>query len=212
MTGSAGNDFVTLVHDALGLVVDLGAGTDNLNLAGGVNSLSVSNVENLNTNDFSGPAVDDTVTLLNDVTGMSVNLAQGDNTLNLADGSNSFVDLFNVQHVVGTASDDVLTVTDGIFTPDGNPVVDLGGGDNTLNFGGGGFTMTALNIEHVVGNALDNYVTFNNDLSGVSIDLGTGNDHLTLADGANSVALTNVESVSGSDFSGSGLRRHFIAA
>jgi VCBS repeat-containing protein len=202
VTGSAGNDFVTLTNDTAGLGVDLGAGVDNLTLAGGVNSLSVFNVENLNTNDFSGPAVDDTVTLLNDVTGMTVNLAQGNNTLNLAAGNNSFVDLFNVQHVNGTASDDMLTVTDGVFTPDGNPVIDLGAGDNTLNFGGSNMSLTALNIEHINGSALDNFLTLNNDVTGVAIDLGAGNDHVSVANGVNSVSLTNVESISGSDFTG----------
>lgn len=204
VTGTTGNDNVNLVANAAGLSVDLGGGNDNLTLAGGANSLSVANVEILTTNDFSGAAIDDTLTLLNNATGgMNVNLAQGNNTLNLAAGSNSFVDLFNVEHVNGTGFDDVLTITDGIFTPDNNPIVDLGGGDNTLNFGGGGFTMTALNVQHVVGNALDNFVTFNNDLTGVSIDLGGGGgDHVSLGNGANSVALAGVENVSGSDFSG----------
>jgi VCBS repeat-containing protein len=203
VVGTAGNDFVTLINDASGLSVDLGAGTDNLTLAGGVNSLSVSNVENLYTNDFTGPAIDDTVTLLNDVTGMSVNLAQGNNTLDLAAGSNSFVDLFNVQHVNGTASNDVLTVTDGVFTPDGNPVIDLGAGDNTLNFAGQNMSLTALNIEHINGSAADNWLTLNNDVTGVSIDLGAGNDHVSLANGVNSISVANVESISGSDYTGS---------
>jgi VCBS repeat-containing protein len=202
VTGSAGNDFVTLVNDASGLSVDLGAGTDNLTLAGGVNALSAFNVENLNTNDFSGPAVDDTVTLLNDVTGMSVNLAQGNNTLNLAAGSNSFVDLFNVQHINGTASDDVLTVTDGVFTPDGNPVVDLGAGDNTLNFGAQNMSLTALNIEHINGTAPGDWLTLNNDVSGVSVDLGGGDSHLALANGANAVSVLGVANIIGSDFTG----------
>ena len=113
----------------------------------------MTNVENISGNDFSGTASDDTLTLLNDVSGVTVNLGQGDNTLNLAAGSNSFADLFNVDHVNGTASDDVLTLTDGVFTPDNNPIVDLGGGDNTLNFGAQGISLTALNIQHINGNA-----------------------------------------------------------
>ncbi|TYL84331.1 VCBS domain-containing protein [Bradyrhizobium cytisi] len=201
VTGSTGDDNVNLVSNAAGLTVDLGAGTDDMTLAGGVNSLSVTNVEILTSNDFSGPAVDDTLTLLNNAGGgMNVNLAEGDNTLNLAAGSNTFAYLFNIQHVHGTASDDVLTVTGGIYTPDNNPTVDLGGGDNTLNLSGG--SLTALNIQHIGGDANDNFVTFNNELSGVAIDLGAGNDHVTLANGANSVSLTNVESVSASDFTG----------
>jgi VCBS repeat-containing protein len=202
LVGNASDDGYTLTNDQNGLTVDLGAGNDNLTLAGGVNSVSVFNVENLNTNDFTGTAVDDTVTLLNDVSGLSVNLAQGNNTLNLAAGTNTFGDIFNVQHINGTASDDVLTLTDGAFTPDSNPVIDLGAGDNTLNFGAQGMSLTALNIQHINGSAADNNLTLNNDVSNVAINLGAGNDHLSLADGVNSVSVTNVESISSSDFTG----------
>ena len=202
LVGNALDNGYTLTNDQNGLNVDLGAGNDNLTLAGGVNSLSVFNVESLNTNDFSGPAVDDTVTLLNDINGMSVNLAQGNNTLNLAAGTNTFVDVFNVQHINGSASDDVLNVTDGVFTPDNNPVIDLGTGDNTLNFGAQGMSLTAQNIQHINGSAIDDNLTLNNDVSGVAIDLGGGNSHLTVADGLNSVSVLNVESISSSDFTG----------
>jgi hypothetical protein len=202
LNGNALDNGFSLNNDVSGIAVDLGAGHDNLTLAGGVNSLSVFNVENLNTNDFTGAAVDDTVTLLNDVSGLSVNLAQGDNTLNLAAGANTFVDIFNVQHINGSATDDVLTVTDGVSTADGNPVIDLGTGDNTLNFGAPGMSLTALNIEYINGSATDNSLALNNDVSGVAIDLGGGNDHLSLANGINAVSVVNVESISGSDFTG----------
>jgi len=202
LTGSAGDDSVTLQNDVSGLSVDFGAGNDNLTLAGGVNSLSVFNVENLNTNDFTGTAVDDTVTLLNDVSGLSVNLAQGNNTLDLAAGTNSLTDIYNVQHVNGTAADDVLTLTDGVFSPDNNPFVDLGAGDNTLNFGAQYESLTALNIQHINGSAADNWLTLNNDVSGIAIDLGAGNDHLALANGINAVSVLGVENITGSDFTG----------
>jgi hypothetical protein len=202
LVGSASDDFYTLTNDQNGLTVDLGAGNDNLTLAGGVNSLSLFNVENLNTNDFSGTGVDDTVTLLNDVSMTTVNLAQGNNTLDLAAGANSFGDIYNVQHINGTASDDVLTLTDGAFTPDGNPIIDLGAGDNTLNFGAQYMSLTALNIQHINGSAADNNLTFNNDVSGIAIDLGAGNDHVSLADGVNSVSVINVEGISSSDYTG----------
>jgi len=184
--------------------VDVNVNNQNMKvtLAGGANSLSVANVENLNAGDFTGSAVDDTVTLLNDVSGMSANLALGNNTLNLAAGSNSVVDLFNVQHVNGTASDDALTVTDGVFTPDGNPVIDLGGGDNTLNFGGQNMTLTALNIQHVNGTAPGDWLTLNNDVSGMSVDLGGGDSHLSLANGTNAVSVLGVANIIGSDFTG----------
>ena len=96
----------------------------------------------------------------------------------------------------------MLTVTDGVFTPDGNPIIDLGAGDNTLNFGAQNMTLTALNIQHINGGAPDDWLTLNNDVSGVSIDLGGGNDHLSLANGVNSVSVANVENIIGSDFTG----------
>ena len=199
--GSSGDDFISLTNNANGLSIDGGAGNDFVSLANGLNSITVHNVENVNGSDFSGSS-DDTLTLLNDVTGVSVNLGNGNNTLNLAAGANSLVDIFNVQHINGTSSDDVLTVTDGVFGPNNNSIIDLGAGDNTLNFSSGGLSLTVLNIQHINGNALDDFVQLNNDVSGIAIDLGGGNDTLILASGTNSVAVSNVESISSNDFSG----------
>ena len=51
-----------------GMSIDMGGGNDNVNLANGSNSLSVTNVENLNGSDFAAGSVsNDTLTLLNDV-------------------------------------------------------------------------------------------------------------------------------------------------
>jgi hypothetical protein len=49
-------------------------------------------VENVNGSDLTESS-DDTLTLLNDVTGVSVNLANGSNTLNPAAGANALVDV-----------------------------------------------------------------------------------------------------------------------
>ncbi|SDM85099.1 VCBS domain-containing protein [Afipia sp. GAS231] len=202
LVGSAGNDTANFTTNLNGLNVDLGAGNDFVNLANGANTLSVTNVENINATDFSGTASNDTLTLSNNVSGLSVNLAQGNNTLNLAAGPNSFTNIFNVQHVNGTAGDDTLSISNGFFEPGNNPVVDLGAGNNTLNFGMQGLTLTALNIQHLNGNALDNFVNINNNVSGIAIDLGLGNDNLNLANGVNSLSVTNVENIQSSDFSG----------
>ena len=129
-------------------------------------------------------------------------MAQGNNTWNLADGVNSFIDIFNVQHVNGTASNDVLTLTDGAFTPDGNPIIDLGAGDNTLNFGAQNMSLTALNTEHINGTAAGDWLTLNNDVDGVSLNLGGGDSHLALANGTNTVSVTGVDNIIGSDFGG----------
>jgi hypothetical protein len=71
--------------------VRLSGGTDNLTLASGINSLSVFNVEHLAGSDYAGAAVNDALTLLNDVSGMTVDLAQGDNVLNLAAATRSSI-------------------------------------------------------------------------------------------------------------------------
>jgi hypothetical protein len=132
-----------------------------------------------------------------------VNLQQGDNTLNLAAGPNSFTTIFNVQHIHGTASDDTLTITNGLFEPGNNPIVDLAGGDNTLIIGTGGATLMLLNVQHLNGDGSDNFVTLNNDVSGLAVDLGAGtNDNLNLAVGNNSLSVTNVENVSSTDWTG----------
>jgi VCBS repeat-containing protein len=202
LVGSGGDDFAGMVNDVNGMSIDMGAGNDTVNLANGVNSLSITNVENLNASDFSGTASNDTLTLLNDVSGLTVNLAQGGNTLNLAAGANDFVNVFNVDHVNGSASDDTLTVENGLSGNGHDAVIDLGAGGNTLNFGAQYMSLTALNIQHINGSATDNSLLLNNDVTGVSIDLGAGNDHLSLANGVNSISVANVESISGSDYTG----------
>jgi VCBS repeat-containing protein len=202
VVGTGGDDFLGLTNTQTGLSIDMGGGNDNVNLANGVNSVSVVNVEHLNTGDFSGAAVDDTLTLLATVSGFSVNLAQGNNTLNLAAGANSFTDVYNVQHLNGTASDDTLNVSGGFGTPDDNLNVDLGAGNDTLNLGQGYVSLYANGIEHINGNALDNFVNFKNDVSGVAIDLGDGNDNINLASGTNAIAVTNVENIGTNDYFG----------
>lgn len=141
------------------------------------------------------------LTLLNNVDGLNVDLHLSDNTLNLAAGANSFGIINNVQHVNGTALDDTLTVTGGLFEQGNNPIVDLGGGTNTLNFSAQGLNLTALNIQRLNGNDLGNFVTLNTNVSGMVVDLGAGtNDNLVVARGANLLNVINVESVSTPNF------------
>ena len=144
--------------------------------------------------------------MLNNVSGgtMSINLGLGDNTLNLKSGTNALGDIFNAQHINGTVDNDTLTVTNGIgATSSANVTVDLGGGDDTLSFGGNSVTITALGIEHITGTgAGDNFLSLNNQVTGLSIDLGDGtNDSVTLA-GSNSLSVTNVEHIYSKDFTG----------
>ncbi len=203
LVGSAGNDFVTLTTNQAGLNVDLGGGSDNLNLANGTNSVSVTNVENVAGSDFApGSVSNDTLTLLDDVSGVTVNLGNGSNTLNLAAGANSLVDIFNVQHVNGTASNDTLTVTDTIYEPGGNPIVDLGAGFDVLNFGSQYETLTALNIEQLNGNALDNGFALNNDVNGIADRPRRWQRQPHLGGRRQLLSVSNVENLNTNDFSG----------
>src|SRR6202040_2392479 len=76
LVGSASDDFYTLTNDQNGLTVDLGAGNNGLQIAAGANTLSVTNVQNIGTNDYTGnaPAADDTLTLLDNINGVTINL------------------------------------------------------------------------------------------------------------------------------------------
>ncbi|MCA1476157.1 tandem-95 repeat protein [Bradyrhizobium sp. NBAIM08] len=204
LVGTGGNDFVGLINNANDLAIDLGGGgNDGVNLANGFNTVSVTNVENLNGSDFAAGSVsNDTLTLGNVVSGLTVNLANGNNTLNLAAGGGSFNNIFSVQHINGTSSNDVLTVANSVFEPGNNPVIDLGGGDNTLNLGSGG-NLTLLNVQHLNGSAFDNFITLNNNVTGIAVDLGDGsNDNLNLAAGSNSLSVANVEGIGSNDFFG----------
>ena len=154
--GTSGDDFVNLQNNAAGLAVDLGAGNNTLNLVNGSNTLSATNVQNINGTDFSGTASNDTLTLLSVVNGVSINLAQGANTLNLAAGINTLANAFGVQTINGSASDDTLTFVNNTF----NVTVDLGGGDDTVGIlAGTGFfsSLGLLNVEHLTGSTGDDF-------------------------------------------------------
>lgn len=201
--GSSGDDFLNLTANANGMSVDLGAGTnDNLNLAGGENLLGVAGVESMGATDFGAtPGVNDVLTFQNNVSGISISLGNGDNTMNLAAGANSFTNIYDINHVNGTASNDTLTVTGAIAAANGS-TIDLGIGDDTLALAGNNAVFSAVGIEHINGGATDNSLALTNNVDGIAIDLGDGTDSLSLANGANSVGLSNVESIWGADFSG----------
>jgi hypothetical protein len=202
LVGSSSDEFVNLTKNASGLVVDLGGGNDHLNLAGGANTLSLLNVESVAGTDFgASPGVNDVLTLSNNVTGVDVSLGNGDNTMNLAAGVNSFVNLYDVNHINGTTGDDTLTVTGAIGAANGT-TVNLGDGDDTVVLNGSFASFASVGVEHVSGNAGDNSLNLTNNVSGLDIDLGNGNDFVSLANGMNSLSITGVENLNGSDFTG----------
>jgi hypothetical protein len=197
LVGSTGNDNVGLINVAEGLAVDLGTGTNNLNLATGSNSLSVTNVANINGSDFATP-FNDTLTLLNNVSGVSINLGGGINTINLTEGANSLDHVYGTNVIHGTESGDTLTLVNGVF----QSTVDLGGGTDTLILTNptGFSSLGLIGVETVTGGTADEYIVLQNAVTGVTFNLGDGNDTIWLASGTNSIAVNSVENINGSDF------------
>lgn len=202
LIGNSNDEFVNLTKTADGLVVDLGGGNDQLNLAGGINTLSLIGVEGIGGSDFGAtPGINDVLTLSTTVTGLNISLGNGDNTMNLAAGANSFVNIYDVNHVYGTGSEDTLTVTGAIAAANG-VAIDLGNGEDTIVLNGNFAAFAAIGVEHIDGNSGDNSVSLTNNVDGIVIDMGGGNDLVSLANGVNSVGISGVENLNGSDFTG----------
>jgi hypothetical protein len=156
---------------------NLGNGNDTVNLASGTNSIGINSVENINGSDFGtpNPSSNDTLFLLNTVNGVSINLGEGTNTVNLAAGANTLAAAYNIQAINGTISGDTLTVQNQI----NGSSIDLGGGTDTLTLGNGFNTVTVSNIENVFGgNTVDNIVIANTTGS-TTVTGGLGNDSIT---------------------------------
>jgi hypothetical protein len=177
INGSAADNYLTLNNDVSGVAIDLGGGNDHVNLANGANSVALTNVESVSGSDFSGPASDDTLTLLNDVSGLTIDLGQGTNTVNLAVGTNSLDNLFNINQVNGTASDDTLTVTQQSY----GTIFDLGSGNNTIVFGAQANGATVVNAETVTGSTGNDFITMGNSSTPATVTGGLGADVLTVS-------------------------------
>ncbi|SDJ01426.1 VCBS repeat-containing protein [Bradyrhizobium sp. Rc2d] len=202
LVGSNSDEFVNLTNNAAGLVVNLGGGNDHLSLVGGTNTLSLVDVEGISGSDFGAtPGVNDVLNLSTTVTGLEISLGNGDNTMNLAAGANSFVNIFDVNHVNGTAGDDTLSVTGAISAANG-VAIDLGNGEDTIVLNGNFAAFAAVGVEHINGNAGDNSLSLTDNVDGIAIDMGGGSDLASLANGVNSLSIVGVENLNGSDFTG----------
>ncbi|MBR1143698.1 tandem-95 repeat protein [Bradyrhizobium sp. AUGA SZCCT0431] len=200
VTGSSSDEFVNLTSNASGLVIDLGGGNDNLNLAGGTNTLNITGVDGIGGSDFGAtPGVNDVLNLLSTVSAVNISLGNGNNTMNLAAGANSFTNIYDVNHVNGTISDDTLTIAGALFAANGS-TVDLGDGEDTLVLAGNNATFSAVGIEHIDGSGAANQLSLTSNVSGIEIDLGLGTDSVSLVSGVNSLSIVGVEDVSVNDF------------
>jgi VCBS repeat-containing protein len=115
-----------------------------LRLANGANSLSVADVSYIS-GDIMGPVPmvwppepapppsDDTLSLLNNVSGVLIDLGAGANTINLWAGTNSISvqDTGGFTSINGTSSKDTLTLVNDVH----DIRIDLGAGDDTLTLG-----------------------------------------------------------------------------
>ena len=191
VAGDNADNFISLTSNVVGLHVDLGSGTnDNLVLNSGANTVSVTNVENVQSEDFGGPMSNDVLTLGNNVTGVGINLQQGNNTLQLASGANTLGTVYNVRTINGTSSGDTLTLAGDVFDPGGTTTIDLGDGTDTLNMSDdGGMNLIVTGAETINGTAFSDTIQLG---SGSVVTGGMGADSITASTGADSFRFTSV--------------------
>ena len=165
-----GDDFVGFLSNVNGLTIDMGGGNDNVNLANGSNSVSVTNVENLNGSDFAAGSVsNDTLTLLNDVSGLPVNLGQRQQHAE-SGGRRQFVRQrvqrrHGQRHGVRRHGYDRKRPVHSMPTISRSTSVAA----TTPSFFGSQFLNVALhNVEHLVGSAQDDFYTLTNNVTGLT--------------------------------------------
>lgn len=215
ITGSEGDDSLTLNCSADDQSFDFGDGTDTLTLAEG-GTLSVNNLETLILADVEYDPEEgegeeweseDSLTLQTTVSGLTVNMGNGQDALYLSSepsGETGFdhndVTVVNVEEVNGSGANDTVTFAANL-TADDEVQVDLSGeGDNdTVNLAAGANTLNISNVEMVIGSASADSLTLTDSLSYVTIDLGGGTDVIYLAEGENSLAVVDVETVAIAD-------------
>lgn len=210
-------DNLTLGANANGRFIDLAAGgTDTLTLAtAGTYNLNLANVEVL-----AGSIGNDSVTLQNTVTGMTVNLAGGSDTLNLANGGNTVtasgverihggfgfdtvtlsdatpVIINGIESVIASGANNQVTIEADVGVTSVTASLDLGGGDDTvtLNFFGADSAadLTLTGVEHLTSAGGVQTVNLSGDTSLASVDLGFGFHVLNLAPGGYTMSVANV--------------------
>jgi Ca2+-binding RTX toxin-like protein len=151
--------------------------------------MSLTNVDSILGSDFTGGTApsDDTLTLLNDVSGLTVNLGDGNNTLNLAAGVNSLDNLFNINHLNGSSTDDSLTVTQ----QSNATIFDIGAGNDVINFTGQANNVTVMNAETVNGSTGNDSITVANTSGSTTVTGGLGSDTITASAAADNFRFTS---------------------
>ncbi len=202
-TADVGNDVVTGAAAAANWLVNLGAGSDQLNLFAssvGSNTVRVLGVEVVSI--AGAAATADVVTFLDATTGATtVTLGAGNDRVVLHGTSvaNAIVNTLSVDDKIetvqgGLSGQDVVTVT----AASTGGVYQLGLGNDTLDlFDGGANTVRVSGVESLSGGDGDDSVSYLLAGTGLRVDLQDGDDTITLTNSGNSITVLNVETVNG---------------
>lgn len=191
VNGSGGSETVNLVNGFNGSI-DLGAGTDVLNLSNAANTVNVNHVETVN-----GGTSTDIITLAAASSGVTLRLGGSFDILNLAAGGND-VTVNSVETISGNSGDDHVTLQADPGVQNINETFTGGLGNDTLTlnvFGTPSLVLTLSGVETVNSTGGIETVQLVNTATGMTVDLGTGFDTLNLANGDNVVTANNVETI-----------------
>ena len=144
---------------------------------------------------ITGAPGDNGKTLSAPVTDASFDLGAGNDTLALANGTNSAT-VANAGTVIGGTGDDTIVLA----TAANHASIDLGAGNDSLTFGDFTNFATGANVETMTGGSGNDTITLGDAMVNGSVDLGGGIDTLVLANFTNRVSVANTENV----FGGSG--------
>ncbi len=195
ITGTTGNDNITLTPAQSNETVDLLSGVDVLTLATSKNNtVTVSNTETI-----IGGAGNDRVTLSGTTpTGATIDLGGGNDTITLSSGTNVLNVSTSVESIEGGSGTDTIT----LFGTMGKHVLDFNGGSDTLAFAGTNFDLRSVSLDSVntvkAGNSAATTFTVDyDDIDNSRAFTGSsGSDTLTVVDSRfdlRSVTLTSVE-------------------
>jgi len=143
-------------------------------------------------NDITGTAGADTITLGTALASGTVDLGAGTDSLTLADGANTLT-VSNTETITGGTGADAIT----LGTALASGTIDLGAGTDALTLANGTNTLSISNTETITGGTGADSITLGAAQASGTINLGTGVDSLTLANGTNSLTVLGAETLTG---------------
>ena len=193
--GGSGNNTLTLgsnTFDGTDHELDLGDGTDTLNLANGGNTASVDRIETIN----GGTGADALTALSLFTTGSTVDLGDGTDTLNLYNIGTNVMSILNVESVTMGAGNNAVSLENAVS----GIVINGGAGTNTVQLTSGTHSLGLTAVEVLqFATGGDETVTLTNSQSGLSISMDAGTDSLQLSNSPDSVTVSGAETINGGD-------------